>query len=315
MIGPSNPGDSLPFSLLPGEIPVSELWGIRLPSILLQWRGVKTKRAIHEYLVDCRSRGLSPKSISAYSWALAYLEKATTNLPKKGRELRETIGAPNLSQGARRDLAKFLETFFNWCGREYRHPNPFSEITPIPRAKTLPRILTAVEIDALWEACETQREQAQVALVLDNGIRVGEVANLRWPDVGPDYLVVRGKVGDRQVPLSPEVKRLILGLGDGFHLWMGHKGPMTYSGLQNSYRLLMARAGLFSRQNGAHTLRHTFATRYLMNGGNVRILQEILGHTSLATTMIYVHLAARDVKADHAKHSPSQGLDIRSKLF
>lgn len=275
---------------------------------------MKTKRAIHEYLTDCRSRGLSPKTIAAYRWALAHLERSVDNLPKRGRDLRETIAAPNLNQGGRRDLARFLETFFLWCQREYRHSNPFQEMSPIPRAKSLPRILTAVEIDALWEACETRREQAMVAIVLDNGIRVGEVANLRWPDVGPDYLVVHGKVGDRQVPVSPEVKRLLLGLGDGFHLWLGTKGPMTYSGVQNSYRLLMARAGLFSRQNGAHTLRHTFATRYLMNGGNVRILQEILGHTSLATTMIYVHLAGRDVKADHALHSPAHSLDIRSKL-
>ena len=277
-------------------------------------RGLKTQKAIQEYLTDCRSRGLSPKSISAYSWALGYLDRTTVRLPKRGRELRPTIAAPGLSQGGRRDLANFLETFFLWCGREYRHPNPFSEISPIPKAKTLPRVLTAVEIDALWETCETQRERAQIAMVLDNGIRVGEVANLRWPNIGPDYLVVRGKVGDRQVPLSPEVKRLLLGLGDGVHLWMGHKGPMTYSGMNNSYRLLFARAGLFSRQNGAHTLRHTFATRYLMNGGNVRILQEILGHTSLATTMIYVHLAGQDVKADHARHSPSLELDIGAKL-
>lgn len=275
---------------------------------------MKTKRAIHEYLTDCRSRGLSPKSISAYSWALAYLEKSTVKLPKRGRELRETIAAPNLNQGARRDLANFLETFFNWCGREYGAKNPFREMSRLPKGKTLPRILSAAEIGALWDTCQTQREMAQVALVLDNGIRVGEVANLRWTDVGPDYLVVRGKVGDRQVPVSPEVKRLLLGLGDGFHLWIGAKGPMTYSGIQSSYRRLMERAGLFSKWNGAHTLRHTFATRYLMNGGNVRILQEILGHTSLATTMIYVHLAGRDVKADHALHSPSQGLDIRSKL-
>ena len=57
---------------------------------------------------------------------------------------------------------------------------------------------------------------------------------------------------------------------------------------------------------GPHCLRHTFATWYLRAGGGVRQLQDILGHTKIETTMIYVQLAGRDVQADHSRYSPAR---------
>ena len=90
---------------------------------------------------------------------------------------------------------------------------------------------------------------------------------------------------------------------------MGQRGPLTKVGVREAYKRIFARAGV-TRKMGSHTLRHTFATLYLRSGGGVRHLQEILGHSRIETTMIYVHLAGRDIQADHAQYSPVSTLGL-----
>ena len=83
---------------------------------------------------------------------------------------------------------------------------------------------------------------------------------------------------------------------------------MSYRGIQGTYKRILKGAGLTGQKLGPHLLRHTFATEYCRAGGNLRVLQEIMGHESIDTTMIYVHLAGRQVAEDHAVHSPVRSL-------
>ena len=149
-------------------------------------------------------------------------------------------------------------------------------------------------------------------LVLDCGIRLGELANLRWTDVRDDHLVVSGKVGDRVVPISPPIREQLERQGNGFHVWTGSRGPLTKAGIQLAFQRLFARSGIGTRKAGPHCLRHTFATSYISAGGSLWALREIMGHTRLSTTQIYVTLARTQVHADHARYSPiaTTGLTI-----
>lgn len=140
-------------------------------------------------------------------------------------------------------------------------------------------------------------------------IRLGEVVSLTQQSLGLGNLRADGKTGQRQVPLSNHINRLLRSLGDGEFVWTGKNGRLTRSGVQQAYRRLFARAGIKGRKVGPHTLRHTFGTMYCREGGNIRVLQEILGHSDLETTMIYVHLAGLDVAGDHASHSPVRVLE------
>ena len=171
--------------------------------------------------------------------------------------------------------------------------------------RRLPRVLSQLEVEQLLGACESRRDLALVMLMLDTGIRLGEIAALTWGDIGPDYIRVHdGKSDDRVVSVGPGVKQLLLGLGDGRRIWVGRKGPLTRSGVQQVYRRLFLRSGLEGRRLGPHLLRHTFGTQYIVGGGNLFSLKEILGHSSISTTQIYVTLARAQVSADHARHSP-----------
>ena len=171
-------------------------------------------------------------------------------------------------------------------------------------------MLSEGEVGKLMDAAQTDRDQALLLTVLDTGLRVGEVANMRRADVADGWLSVDGKVGQRRVPVSAPLADRLLALGKGEHLWTGLRGPLTRAGVVQAYKRMFSRAGITGPKAGPHTIRHTFATWYLRAGGGVRQLQHILGHTKIETTMIYVHLAGVDVQTDHARHSPARTLGL-----
>ena len=205
---------------------------------------------------------------------------------------------------------KCLKTFFAWAGRIYHLPNPCSGLSPLPRSRQLPRVLTTEEVRRLLESSLSARDRTLLLTVMDCGLRVGEVAGLRRYSLQDGWLVVTGKSGVRQVPVSTELAGRLDELGDGEYLWMGRRGPLGKHGVIQAYNRMFEKAGILGRKGGAHALRHTFATMYLRSGGGVRQLQSILGHQSVETTMIYVHLAGVDVRIDHARHSPVKTLGL-----
>lgn len=265
-----------------------------------------TAKVSAQYLESCGERGLAMRTIEKYRWGLEFLVEECRKLPKHGADLIAVVTRPEHGPQTRKKLRIVLSTFFRWCGRRYEWPNPVLELERMPRSRRrLPRVLSKVEVRNLLAACESRRDRALVVLVLETGLRLSEVAALKWEDVRPDYIrVTDSKSDDRAVPLSEGVKRMLVGLGDGQNIWMGRKGPMTRSGIQNTYRRLFKMSYMEGPKLGAHLLRHTFATQYIAGGGNVFSLKEILGHDNISTTQIYVTLAMRQVSDDHRRFSP-----------
>ena len=259
----------------------------------------------NQYLQECQYRGLAPATIGQYQWALNRLKAKNLQLPSRGAQLLPALMGDHLAPESRHDLVKCWRTFFGWCSRRYDFPNPMGQLDRLPKRRQVRRVLSASELSLVLEAARCPRDEALVLVVLDSGLRVGEVAALRRGALGDGWAVVQGKVGSRRVPVSNEMKFKLLQLGEGEHIWIGQRGPLTTYGIKQVYRRLFLRAGIGGPKLGAHTLRHTFATMYLRTGGGTRQLQDILGHNKIETTMIYVHLAGNDVAADHALHSPA----------
>ena len=270
---------------------------------------METSRAAASFAVYCHYRGLRPKTLEFYRWGLSYLEAECPELPKDHRRLLPILGNRRLAPESRRCLERVLGRFFRWVAKEYGEPNPMLPLEKLPKRKTLPRVLTLDEVNRVWNVCETERDLGMIAVVLDTGIRLGEIANLRKEDLVSEHLIVDGKVGKRRVPMTPWVRDLLLELGDSTNVWVSRRGNgMTRVGVQKAFQRILKDAGLSGAKLGPHLLRHTFATEYCRSGGNVRILQEIMGHEHLETTMVYVHLAGRDAANDHAIHSPAKKL-------
>lgn len=197
---------------------------------------METKTATESFLEYCGYRGLRPKTLEFYAWGLEYLERAYEVLPKHRREVLSILGAnPLLGQESRRCLLRIYRRFFGWVAEEFHQVNPTLHLEPLPKSKSVPRVLSSEEIEAVWAACESDRERGMVAVVLDTGIRLGEVASLTRVDIGTETLRVIGKVGSRIVPISRSVRDMLLLLaGDGQPVWKGRRGSLGRIGIQKA---------------------------------------------------------------------------------
>jgi len=261
----------------------------------------RTMVVVSEYLVSCRAGSLSETTITGYEWGLAYLPD---RLPATAQQLEHTLATVDLAAESKIDMWRIWRTFFRWANMRYGLVDPTDQVRKPRRQRKLRRIFTKSELRAVWAACQSQRDQALIAVLLDTGIRLGELESLSWPDIGIGILSVDGKTGPRTVPISQRTQAMLVGLGDLSGPWTGTKGRLTHSGVSQVIRRVLRAAGLRGPKLGAHTFRHTFATEYLRAGGNVFVLQRILGHSSVDVTGIYIHLVRDDLAAHHEELSP-----------
>ena len=184
---------------------------------------------------------------------------------------------------------------------------------PAPQVrKRLRRILTDEECARLLEHCYTERDYAMIVVLLDTGMRAGELASLRHENFLIDGVIVNGKSGERLVPLSPGVRAMLEEQGDKHSVWLGRNGTMNERGIARAVKRVMVRAGIQPPKLGPHALRHTFAVRYLTSGGDFASLQKILGHSKVETTMIYGEMTIDLLLRQHRKFSPMARFSIEN---
>jgi site-specific recombinase XerD len=215
-----------------------------------------------------------------------------------------------------------LRAFFNWLYKQhYTIENRLANLKPPKAQSKLVETLTEGEIKAILSCVDTRttagyRDHAILLLLLDTGLRSSELVSLRSDDVNIDagYLKVMGKGGkERIVPFGVMAQRALLRyvansrlvplLPDTGSFFLTLEGlPLTRNSLKMMFQRLGTKCGI--KRLHPHLCRHTFATNYLVNGGDVFTLQHILGHTSLEMVRTYVSLASAHVTVQHRKFSP-----------
>lgn len=187
----------------------------------------------------------------------------------------------------------------------------------------LPQVLSVDEIDAMIEAIDPAsatavRNRAIIETLYGCGLRVSELVNLEMSRIDFEHgiVLVTGK-GDKQrlVPLSevaiacieaylPERARIRVKAGEEGILFLNVRGSrLTRQMVFIFLRDLAARAGI-SKVISPHTLRHSFATHLLEGGANLRAIQQMLGHESIGTTEIYLHLDSSRLREEILAHHP-----------
>jgi len=217
-----------------------------------------------------------------------------------------------------RSLVRFLEKDGSANGASLRAIRP-------PRAKkTLPKPLTieaALKVTAIDNALDEEpwvatRNAAIFALLYGAGLRISEALSIRRGDVPRrpnDALRIKGKGGkERIVPVLPAVTAAIADYvrqcpyspGDHGPLFLGARGgPLNPRIVQRAMVKLRSALGLAETAT-PHALRHSFATHLLANGGDLRTIQELLGHASLSTTQIYTGVDTDRLLAAYDKAHP-----------
>lgn len=180
----------------------------------------------------------------------------------------------------------------------------------ISNDRKLPIILSYQELKRLFKAPDRLKQRVLFALIYSAGLRVSEVCNLLISDLDYDRQQIRivkskGKA-DRYVPLSKVLvkglTKYMLSMKPKTYLFNGKiKGePLGKSAVQQSFRLALKKANII-KDVSVHSLRHTYATHLLEQGVDIVTIKELLGHATIATTMMYLHVAkVNQVKA----HSP-----------
>jgi len=221
-----------------------------------------------------------------------------------------------------------LRAFFNWLFKEgYTSENRLVKLKP-PRAQTkVVEVLTEEEITKILGCINSNtasgaRNYAILMLLLDTGLRSSELRNVEVKDVNIEggYLKVMGKGGkERIVPFGASVQKALLRYFlhfrpesfnfsiQNFFLTLDGR-PLTKNSIKMIFQRLTAKSGI--KRLHPHLCRHTFATNYLINGGDVFSLQQILGHTSLEMVRHYVSLASSQVTVQHRKFSPMDKISL-----
>lgn len=233
-----------------------------------------------------------------------------------------------LSQRTVRNYMMDLKTFFQYLEGEGYCDDKFSGVTMIrAERKTIVPIFRN-EIEVLDKLCDSKlpygcRNYCMIHLMLDAGLRVSEVRTLRLRDVDIDnaYIRVFGKgMKERIVPMASLLRKNLYiyinvhrPVSDSDTVFVETGGePLTENAVKSLFARLKKRSGI--ERLRPHLLRHTFATAYIMGGGSVEMLRILLGHESIETTQLYMHLAAVYNYQDnmyqlddifyHAKHRP-----------
>jgi len=213
--------------------------------------------------------------------------------------------------------------FFNWLYREgLLIESPVKRIQTAKVPRQFPYVLNDAQVQALVQAAKARagtwqgyRNYVIVLTFLDCGLRVSELRGVTVNDVNLIHgtLQVTGKGSrERRVYFGRRLSRVLrdwlakrtLSLSSDA-LFCTRKGyALTRYEIAHIIQGLGQGARLQGVRCSPHTLRHTFATQFIRNGGDPFSLQRLLGHSDISTTMIYVHMAGTALREAHAKASP-----------
>ena len=203
-----------------------------------------------------------------------------------------------------------IRGFFRWaCANGYFKSNPTEFLEQQKLPKKLPKVLTVEEINKILAEDLSTVQRVIMELLYGCGLRVSELAGLNTGDIDirAKYLRCFGKGSkERLVPLNknaikalnnfyPEREYLINKYNLDTKKVLLHESGKPFT-RQDIYNFIHAQGLKLHKSISPHTLRHSFATHLLENGADLRVVQELLGHSDVATTQLYTHISKKRLK-------------------
>jgi site-specific recombinase XerD len=169
--------------------------------------------------------------------------------------------------------------------------------------KGLPNILTVYEVKKLIQVTNNPKHKLIIKIIYGTGLRVSEVVSLRKEDINFEENLIKVRLGkgkkDRFVKLPESIKlelKAICDLTNSKYLfWSQRGGRLTTKTIQSILKNSSKKAGIKKRVY-PHLLRHSFATHLLEQGTDLRVIQKLLGHSSIKTTQIYTQISQAQIK-------------------
>lgn len=273
-------------------------------------------------------RGLAKNTLISYSLDLkkycSYLKKQKiTNFDKVTRDIISKFLFTEKDSGIQpASIARLLvsiKILHRFLAREKRISRDVTDVLTLPKLwKRLPNYLTQREIESILKAADTKtpagiRDRAIFELLYGCGVRVSELVGLTKNDVNIEvgFLKCKGKGGkERIVPLGKYAKEAVENFlqknqNQNEKLFVSRKKQEKIT-RQFVWTLAKKYAKLanITKKITPHTFRHSYATHLLEGGADLRVVQELLGHSDIATTQIYTHVSKDRLKSVYSQFHP-----------
>lgn len=283
-------------------------------------RGLSS-HTIDAYSSDLRSFLLSVYQLQEFSDAAGACLLDVTQADIM-QYLSHRVADGSSSRSAAR-LLSALRQFYAWAIREnLLKENPSTLIRSPSIGRPLPKSITESQVRALLDAPVVSdelglRDRAMLEVLYGCGLRVSELVSLRvdqldlqrgvikiWGKGRKERLVPMGEIAIRWVEKYQRHSRSLLLNGSSSDLFLSRRGKaMTRQTFWHRIRQHGLNAGI-KQSLSPHTLRHAFATHLVNHDADLRVVQMLLGHSSLSTTQIYTHVATHRMKTLHKSHHP-----------
>jgi integrase/recombinase XerC len=269
--------------------------------------------AINAFLIHLKARSYSPATVSTYAFDLRHLLERVGEVDPAGltgHAIRRALASLHARGSAPKTLARTLSawrSFFNYLARQDRvEANPCLGLRPPRGEKRLPNALSVDEMARLLEADQgddawARRDSAMFELMYSSGLRRAELIGLDIGQVDRAEAEVSVVGKGSKARIVPVGSRALAALArwlavrdtvakDTPALFVGARGErISPSMLAQALKKLALGHGITAHVH-PHALRHSFASHVLQSSGDLRAVQEMLGHASLSTTQVYTHL-------------------------
>lgn len=268
---------------------------------------LEVEKGLSANTLDAYRRDLSDFLDFCFAFDVSDLDKIQrTHINSYVRNLREKNYS---STSVMRKIAS-LRNFFKWlCANEICPQNPTLTLEQPKISKKLPKVMSVQEIEEILKNDLNPLEKVIVELLYGCGLRVSELVGLKTNsfDLSANYLKCSGKGSkERLVPLGKKAKEAIREYIEKRDFIVKKNGLDTKNFLisdngrfltrQDVYNFIHKQGEKIHKNISPHTLRHSFATHLLENGADLRIVQELLGHSDVSTTQLYTHISKKRLK-------------------
>jgi integrase len=158
-----------------------------------------------------RSRRTAKRAAATLDWYESILPRLLESCPDYPaiHDIEDWLATAPSAESARNWLHA-ARAMYNWASKRHGIPNPTHAIVPATPARKLPRVFTMDELRRILDAASDPRDLAAITVLIDTGVRIGELASIRTESIDAEGLLVTGKRGQRRVPLSPGARRALM---------------------------------------------------------------------------------------------------------
>lgn len=280
-----------------------------------------TLKLVDDYLKDMELRNMSPNTIRTYKVILNNMIKNTSHDDREGfiNDFKTYICKLN-EEGRSKNyvflvvtvVKKFLEHYNIDYLNDFKKPQKSRNLPKSLNGEDIKKLLEVVEIqvnDTEYKKQQKTRDKTIINLLYSTGIRVSELVNLENKDIDFNERTIRinGKGDKERIVIFDKETRFLIEQylytkkEDSPYLFSNRNGDkFSVRGIEKIIKKCGEKAGI-KKKITPHILRHSFATHLLQNGADLKVIQQLLGHSSLSTTQIYTEIGLGDVRSVYDK--------------